>query len=78
MRSSKGKLIALAIIAVSFVAAGSAPASAAGGNGASLCSFATGPNGPYNLGQSVRSHQPFNGDNNPGLAGPGFSPFCRP
>jgi len=54
------------------------PASAAGGNGRSLCSLATGPSGPYNLGENLRAHQPFDGDNNPGLAGPGFSPFCRP
>ena len=56
----------------------SGAASAAGGNGASFCSSATGPSGDYNLGAYLRSHQPFNGDSNPGFAGPGFSPGCRP
>ncbi|MEY2433185.1 MAG: hypothetical protein QOC92_2910 [Acidimicrobiaceae bacterium] len=55
-----------------------ASAHAAGGNGVSVCSFATGPSGPYNLGESLRARQPFGGDNNPGFAGPGFSPFCQP
>jgi hypothetical protein len=67
------------IILVGLLVAGSGtPASAAGGNGASACSLATGPSGPYNIGQNIRSHQPFDGDNNPGFAGPGASPFCRP
>ena len=55
-----------------------AAATAAGGGGASLCSFATGPTGAYDLGASIRSNQPFNGNNNPGFAGPGVSPFCKP
>jgi hypothetical protein len=70
--------LGLAIVVASLGAASSTPANAAGGNGASICSYATGPSGPYNLGANLRSHQPFNGDSNPGFAGPGFSPFCRP
>jgi hypothetical protein len=68
--------------AVTVTAVGSAvlasPAEAAGGSGASMCSLATGPQDQYNIGRDIRSHQPFGGDNNPGFAGPGVSPFCRP
>jgi hypothetical protein len=72
------KVLAIAIVILGSVCAGSsAPASAAGGNGASLCSNATGPSGLYNLGENLRAHQPFNGDSNPGFAGPGVSFFCR-
>jgi hypothetical protein len=72
------RIMALMGFLVVSIALTAAPASAAGGRGASICSFATGPSGPYNLGQNLRAHFPFNGDNNPGFAGPGFSPFCRP
>jgi hypothetical protein len=71
-------VIGIVIMISSLVAGSGAPASAAGGNGASPCSSATGPTGPYNIGQDIRSHQPFDGDNNPGFAGPGVSSFCRP
>jgi hypothetical protein len=30
-----------------------------------MCSFATEPSGPYNVGADIRRHQPFDGDNNP-------------
>jgi hypothetical protein len=72
------RIMALMGFLVVSIALTAAPASAAGGHGASICSFATGPSGPYNLGQNLQAHFPFNGDNNPGFAGPGFSPFCRP
>ena len=73
-RLAAATMVATGLVLV--VAPGSA--SAAGGTGASLCSFATGPSGLYDLGADLRSHQPFNGDTNPGFAGPGFSPFCQP
>ena len=78
MSAHRKFIIGVTIVVGSLVALSGAPASAAGGHGASQCSLATGPSGPYNIGGNLRSHQPFDGDNNPGLAGPGFSPFCRP
>ena len=72
-----GRIVAIGVLAGSIITMVAGPGSAAGGNGASLCSLATGPSGPYNLGADLQSHQPFNGDNNPGFAGPGFSPLCR-
>jgi hypothetical protein len=76
--SAVGRLIRVLFVTGCVIVGGAAPASAAGGQGASLCSFATGPTGPYNIGANIRSRQPINGDNNPGFAGPGMSPFCRP
>jgi hypothetical protein len=77
MRRQRKLIIGMTIAVGSFVVASGAPASAAGGNGASVCSFATGPSGLFNIGQNIRSHQPFSGDSNPGLFR-GVSPFCRP
>jgi hypothetical protein len=77
MRASR-RILTTALVIGSTMITSAGPAHAAGGGGASVCSFATGPLGLYDVGASIRSNQPFNGDNNPGFAGPGFSIVCRP
>ena len=51
---------------------GTGPASAAGGSGASQCSYAGNPAVDPNPGLMIRVHQPFGGNGNDG-SNPGFN-----
>jgi hypothetical protein len=78
MRRSRRILCGL-LVAGAAVGGLAGPAGAAGGNGASDCSQAGTERTP---GQDINAKRieigGFNGDANPGFAGPGVSPFCSP
>ena len=76
MKTRKLVAVALGTLAMT-VTIGVGGAGAAGGKGGP-CSISGNPATGPNIGVEIRSHQPFNGDGNPGFAGPGVSPFCKP
>jgi hypothetical protein len=70
--TSVQRLLLVVVAVTALLGIGVAPANAAGGAGATECSYAGNPATDPNPGLMIREHQPFGGNGNDG-SNPGFN-----